>query len=129
MSLSRNWNGRSRGRKPRPETGSRPSAGPLPASDPRRPRRQRPRLRCAGYERDQSPPGAILRRWFARSFEVVTSDPLIAEVERTLGDPYFAARVSVRIYDLAVTAFKQQATRTAVTEDVSGVATHPEDDL
>ncbi|MGH2532401.1 MAG: putative toxin-antitoxin system toxin component, PIN family [Thermomicrobiales bacterium] len=82
-----------------------------------------------GFDNDQSTPGAILRSWFGRSFELITSDLLIAEVARALDNAYFVARVSHRVYDLTMTALKQQARRVEITVLVSGVAAHPEDDL
>jgi putative PIN family toxin of toxin-antitoxin system len=77
-----------------------------------------------------STPGAILRLWqLGRAFELVTSDPLIAEIEHTVAKPYFAARIRRRASDLLVAALREQATRTEITVTVTGVATHPEDDL
>jgi hypothetical protein len=43
------------------------------------------------YGAPTSPPGEILRRWLAGGFELVTSDHLVDEIERTLlVNPYFA---------------------------------------
>lgn len=82
-----------------------------------------------GLERDASTPGAILRAWEARAFELVTSDPLIAEVERTLANPFFAPRIPAARVAQTVAALRQNATRTSLTARVAGVASHPEDDL
>jgi putative PIN family toxin of toxin-antitoxin system len=76
-----------------------------------------------------STPEAILRMWSKRVFELVTSDPLIAEIEHTLTRPYFATRIRQRASDLLIAALKEQATRTAITVVVSGVATHSVDGL
>ena len=83
----------------------------------------------AGYRRNESTPGALLRRWFAGAFTLVMSDHLIAEVERTLTKPYFVAHTTPVTRALTVAALREQAMWTDITEIVSGVATHPEDDL
>jgi len=82
-----------------------------------------------GFDRDESPPGTILRAWFRRTFELITSDALLLEIEHTLDDGYFAPRVDARIALLTLMAVRHDATRTAITATVVGVATHPEDDL
>jgi len=82
-----------------------------------------------GFDRDESPPGAILRAWFRREFELITSNALILETENTLTDSYFAPRVDERIALLTLMALRQDAMRTPIIVPVSGVATHREDDL
>lgn len=85
---------------------------------------------AVGYERDESTPGAILRSWFARSFELLTSDPLIDRRDRTDARTTLRHQArSPRVYDLTVPALHEQATRVAITVTVAGVATHPADDL
>lgn len=82
-----------------------------------------------GLDQGRSTPGAILRSWYTGSFELITSDTLIAEIQRTLINPYFSACVSSRVYDLTMSALEQQATRAEISVVISDVATHPEDDL
>lgn len=82
-----------------------------------------------GYRRPESTPGEIVRRWRTRAFTLITSEHLIAEIERTLADPFFASRIPAPESAAAVEALKRDAHLTALTVTVAGVATHPEDDL
>lgn len=82
-----------------------------------------------GLERAESTPGAIWRRWRQREFAMIVSTALIAEVERALRNPYFIARVSPELSAQAVASLRIDAIQMAITVEVSGVATHPEDDL
>ena len=70
----------------------------------------------------------ILDAWADEQFELVISDPLMAELRRTLQKPYFQARSSERRIRAFLTILAQDATRTPITAQVSGAATHPEDD-
>ncbi|MGI8483812.1 MAG: PIN domain-containing protein, partial [Thermomicrobiales bacterium] len=45
------------------------------------------------FDAAQSPPSQMLHHWLADDFGVVTSVPLRREIERTLANPYFAARL------------------------------------
>ncbi len=54
---------------------------------------------------------------------------LIAEVDRTLNKAFFASRISGRRRDQTARSLNQDATLVSITEEVTGVATHPEDDL
>ena len=71
----------------------------------------------------------ILAAWADEQFELVISDPLMVELRRTLQKPYFQARSDERRIRAFLTILEQDATRTPITAQVSGVATHPEDDL
>ncbi|MDQ3044348.1 MAG: putative toxin-antitoxin system toxin component, PIN family [Chloroflexota bacterium] len=82
-----------------------------------------------GFDRESSTPGALLRAWERRAFDLITSEALIVEIERTLANPYFTARVSERVIRLTLAALKEDAIETTITVAVTGVATHPEDDL
>ncbi|MGI8644194.1 MAG: putative toxin-antitoxin system toxin component, PIN family [Thermomicrobiales bacterium] len=73
--------------------------------------------------------GATLRAWGTRALELVTCDKLITEIERTLSQPYFATRISNDLRHTLMTALRDDATRTSLSVIVSGVASHPEDDL
>jgi uncharacterized protein len=82
------------------------------------------------YDPPSSPPGEILRHWLAGSFELITSDHVIAEIERTLlTNPYFAPRVTHAAGDRWVVALRALGTRVTLTAVVAGVASHPEEDL
>jgi predicted nucleic acid-binding protein len=45
----------------------------------------------AGIAREESTPGEILRRWRAKVFTLVVSEPILTELARTLNNPYFEA--------------------------------------
>ena len=75
-----------------------------------------------------APSSQILNAWREATFELVTCDEIIEEVERTLRKPYFAARLSEQQITRATFLLRRHSFVTALTSDVRGVATHPEDD-
>jgi putative PIN family toxin of toxin-antitoxin system len=83
----------------------------------------------AGAARLESTPGELVRRWRARQFTLVLSEPILAELVRTLSNPYFQSRLSPAQIDEALARFSTHATLQTLTTQVSGVATHPQDDL
>lgn len=82
-----------------------------------------------GLAREASPPGAIWRAWERRLFELVVAAPLIAEVERTLTNTFFASKIGPHRTRLTVSALREDARLTRISVEVEGIATHPEDDL
>jgi putative PIN family toxin of toxin-antitoxin system len=82
-----------------------------------------------GARRSESTPGEIFRRWRRRTFGLITSPHLIEEVERTLADRFFTDRIPASDSAAAIEALKQDARIITLTTTVSGIATHPEDDL
>lgn len=83
----------------------------------------------AGYQLATSTPGELIRRWRRRDFTLVVSHHLLAEVDRTLTNPYFARRLPHRQITGASRLLRTKAELTAITVTIAGVATHPEDDL
>jgi predicted nucleic acid-binding protein len=73
--------------------------------------------------------GRLLALWQAGSFALVVSEHIIAELRRTYADPYCASRVTVQQVEAAIALLRTEAIVTPLTIPVSGVATHPEDDL
>lgn len=71
---------------------------------------------------------ALIDSWRAGAFTLVLSEHILQELQRTLADPYFAARLSRSTAAQILELFATEATITAATAVVSGVATHPEDD-
>lgn len=71
----------------------------------------------------------VLRTWVRGRFELLISDHILDEVIRTAAKPYFSERIDHRLRERLINAVSQQATRVQITHAVSGVATHPEDDL
>jgi putative PIN family toxin of toxin-antitoxin system len=83
----------------------------------------------AGFRDRSSTPGEVVRRWQRRTFEVVVSEHLIAEVLGTLREAYFRRQVSSAQSSRAAALLRFRAIPTAIIAEVHGVATHPEDDL
>ena len=76
-----------------------------------------------------STPGELMRRWRNQDFTLVVSDVILAETERTLTKPYFRRFLNPAQAESAVRLVRSKAERVLITVAVSGVATHPEDDL
>lgn len=73
--------------------------------------------------------GELLRRWRDGRFQLIVSRPILAELRRTLATPYFASSLTEQRRERAISLLQRWATPTALTVQVSGEATHPEDDL
>jgi uncharacterized protein len=71
----------------------------------------------------------ILRAWNAGQFELVLSEPILAELERVLATPYFSRFFSANDRMDVIQSLRLDATIVEITVEVHGVATHPEDDL
>lgn len=76
-----------------------------------------------------TPPGQILDAWRKGQFELITSEHIIGELERTLQEPYFRKYVSASDIAAFIDLLYNEATITAITINIKGIATHPEDDL
>lgn len=70
----------------------------------------------------------ILDAWRLGLYVLVVSDHILAEVTRTFLDPYFARRLSAGQIEAALLLLQTGAEVVPLTANVSGVATHPEDD-
>jgi len=81
------------------------------------------------FDTAQSPPGQILHHWLAGDVRVVTSAPLRREIERTLANSSFAARIPHAVGLRWLRSLDELAVPTEISLPVTGVATHPEDDL
>jgi len=71
----------------------------------------------------------ILAAWRQELFTVVVSDHLLAEVQRTLENRYFRGRLAPQDVETYLAFVRSHARHVVTTVAVSGVATHPEDDL
>ncbi len=80
-----------------------------------------------GLTREDSSPGELLRRWYAGEFQLATSQPLLDEFVRTLDTPFFVSRVAPA--DVSATLVLLRQSLIPLTQTVTGIATHPEDDL
>lgn len=71
----------------------------------------------------------IIARWRGGQFQLVVSEPLLAEVARAWSKPYWQARFTHGEAIRAIAALRQEADLCVIDEVVQGIATHPEDDL
>lgn len=83
----------------------------------------------ASFKHPKRPPAQILHSWRNGLFELIISEDILVEVRETLRDPYFQSRLTPEDITEAVTLLSEETTITSVTAKVSGVATHPDDDL
>lgn len=74
-------------------------------------------------------PGQILDAWRLGQFELITSEHIINELYRTFQKPYFQNHINLNDTTAFVDLLQNEATITPISTKVSGVATHPEDDL
>ncbi len=84
---------------------------------------------ATGFLIPESVVGQILRAWRAGLVELVVSDYVLGELARTLDKPYFRARLTPDQSRRYRSLLRRRTTITPLTVEVSGVATHPEDDL
>jgi uncharacterized protein len=82
----------------------------------------------AGILIPTSTPGEVIRQWRRGTYTLVVSQHILAELRRTLRNPYFSSRLTSRQITEAVALLRLRAALTPLTAHVSGVATHPEDD-
>src|SRR3954465_8343876 len=80
-------------------------------------------------QHSSSPPGQLVRMWRAGDFELVCSPAIVQEVERALEKPYFRRRLSEDDVRRVVRLIRRNSRMVDPTVVVSGVATHPEDDV
>jgi uncharacterized protein len=69
-----------------------------------------------------------LRRWLAGEFELVVSEHILTELERTFRKPYFFTRLGQQQIADNLALLRRRARLAPITVSVQGVATHPEDD-
>lgn len=84
---------------------------------------------AAGFLNLQSNPKKILQSWKAKEFQLIISKPLLAEVVSTLQKPYFMNQLNTEQITSFLILLKEKGNLIRITTPVSGVATHPEDDL
>jgi uncharacterized protein len=83
----------------------------------------------AGYKKAESAPGELLRRLVRGDFSLVTSNAILIEVRRTLAKAFFTRSLSTEDRSELIAAAIRGADILTVLVPVSGVASHPEDDL
>jgi predicted nucleic acid-binding protein len=77
----------------------------------------------------ESTPGALLRRWRDGEYTLVISQPLLSEVERTLGKPFYRERTEATQVEAVLRVLRTEAPFASMAVAVVGIASHPEDDL
>jgi uncharacterized protein len=83
----------------------------------------------AGFSKQSSAPGWILRTWRQGYFELVSSRHILTELERAFQAPYFRQRLAAEQVAGALLLLRREAIFTETNTQIHGVATHPEDDL
>jgi uncharacterized protein len=83
----------------------------------------------AGYRIERSTPGALVRAWQRGEVELFLSEHILGEVTRTLSGPYFRRRLSEAQIVQGMATLRLRSRIVSITEEMQGVATHPEDDL
>jgi uncharacterized protein len=73
-------------------------------------------------------PATLIDAWRQGAFTLVVSEPILAELAETWRDPYWQARFSSTESEEAIALLRTTANLTPLTVEVTGVATHPEDD-
>ena len=71
----------------------------------------------------------LLQRWLLGHFELVVSEEIVDELIGVFAKPYFRARMSDRQAAENIALVRRRATLMAITVRLSGVATHPADDV
>jgi len=84
---------------------------------------------ASGFVRPEPPPGRILAAWQAGTFLLVVSHHILAELEHTFEEPYFATRLSPARRRANLALVREEAIIAPLKVRVQDVATHPEDDL
>lgn len=74
-------------------------------------------------------PALLIDAWRQGAYHLVLSEHILEELAETWRDPYWQARFSPTDSSAAIALLRSDAIVTAVTVEVAGVATHPEDDL
>jgi len=74
-------------------------------------------------------PATLIDAWRQGVYHLVVSEPILEELAETWRDPYWEARFSPTDSAAAITLLRTAAIMTPLTVEVTGVATHPEDDL
>jgi len=73
--------------------------------------------------------GQVIQAWLENKYSLVLSEAILTELSRTLSQPYFSARLTASQIEATVNLFHSEATIVPSIAPVTGVATHPEDDL
>lgn len=84
---------------------------------------------ASGTATAQGPISYIIDAWINDDVEMVTSEPLINELSRTLQKTYFASRLTKKQTNSFMDLVREHATVVKITTPIPKIATHPEDDI
>lgn len=76
-----------------------------------------------------STPAELVRRWRNGQYGLIVSAPILFELERTLRNTYFQQSLTPTDVDDALDLLVTEAIQGQLTTPITGVASHPEDDL
>jgi putative PIN family toxin of toxin-antitoxin system len=83
----------------------------------------------SGFPASRGTMAELVDQWRAGTFQLVVSEHIIDEVSRAWTKTYWQTRFSQAQIDRALLLLREESDITPITVDVSGFATHPEDDL
>lgn len=83
----------------------------------------------SGFVSSTGAPARLLDAWRAGVFDLVLSEHILQEFRRNLDQPYFRRRLTSEQAEADLYLLREYAEIVEVSENVVGVATHPEDDL
>lgn len=84
---------------------------------------------ASGTAISQGPVSYIIDSWINDDIEMVTSEPLIDELEKTLSKPYFTSRLKPEQTQAFIELVRTRATVVPITTPIPNIATHPEDNI
>jgi putative PIN family toxin of toxin-antitoxin system len=84
---------------------------------------------ASGFLSQAGAPGQLMSAWRDGTFELVVSAPILEELGRTFNAPYLCRRLTLGQIERNLDLLRREATVVLLTTKISGVATHPEDDL
>lgn len=82
----------------------------------------------SGFSSPSGVPRQIVRLWVTKSFNLIVSEHILAEIRHAFADPYFATRHAPGRVDRTLAYLRQRSTIVEITTPVYGVATHESDD-
>ncbi|MBI4974017.1 putative toxin-antitoxin system toxin component, PIN family [Candidatus Roizmanbacteria bacterium] len=71
----------------------------------------------------------VIDAWVNDDLELITSEPLIIELSRTLEKSYFTSRLTRKQIQSFIYLVRERAIIVQITAQIPKVATHPEDDM
>ena len=84
---------------------------------------------ASGATISQGPISFVMDAWINDEVEMITSEPLIDELSRTLRKPYFTSRLTQKQAESFINLVRDRATVVQITTPIPKIATHPEDDI